>query len=100
MHDPNNWYCGPISDTCAAITGGTATTANVCQLRLRAVDLIPTPDEVDLVWYPGGLGTASPTAAEALYLAVQKLGDAAAAQRRQLCSASPGGYRAFVKVAE
>ncbi len=110
MRDPKNWACGPVSDTCAELTHQTATTKNVCKLKLRATDVVPMPDEVNLVWYPGGLGTAKPTAAQALYLALkflesspnETLAAQAKAELPELCSGNPDPYnfREFVKVSK
>ena len=99
LKDPANWACEPVGQECATLTHMDPMPNNVCQIKLRATDLVSMPDGIDLVWYPGGLGTTIPTAAEGLYLALlnmkqtDKLSD--------LCSAnSSSTFRAFVKVAE
>ena len=109
LTNPKNWVCAPVSADCASLTDSTATTQKVCQLKLRATDLVPMPDQVDLVWYPGGL-PANPSAVAALYLALQHLkanpnptiASGATSGLSTLCSGPPSGgvFRRFVRVAE
>jgi hypothetical protein len=107
MQDPNNWTCAPVKQECAALTGADATEDSVCQLKLRARNIVPMPDSVSLVWYEGGLGGQPPTAAEALYLALTQSNQADNLAR--LCTdpsfTGPSGTtrltaRAFVKVSK
>jgi hypothetical protein len=101
MTEPTNWTCARVKPECSALTQSEPTTEPVCQLKLRARDLIPMPDSLSLVWYTGGLGGPSPTAAEALYLALTNLGqsDALSALCTQPSSTFWGmPLRAFARV--
>lgn len=109
MLSASNWTCGPISQTCADLTGQTATTAKSCQLNLRPSDVVTMPDSFSLVWYVDdqdvtGQFTGPATAAEALYLGVARLAPAnpdAAASLQQLCTEpKTTRTRAFVRVVD
>lgn len=69
-----NWRCAPVSEACGQLLGSTPSEVPVCQIELRARDLVPMPDTLSLVWYQGDPGSADPNAAEALYLGLQELG--------------------------
>ncbi len=96
VRSEKNWRCAPVSSTCASLTGAQPTDGPVCQLELRALDLVPMPDSFSLVWYPLGNPVVEITAAEALYLALTFAGDTE--QLGNLCSAQPlARGRAFVR---
>jgi hypothetical protein len=69
-----SWRCAPVSSTCSSLTGAEVTEEPVCQLVLRATDIVPMPDSFSLVWYSRDFRTSGPvTAAGALYLALTQL---------------------------
>lgn len=49
--------------------GFEATTEPGCQLRLTAVDLVPMPGKVSVVWHPADPFSLPATTGQALYLA-------------------------------
>ncbi|MEZ4220761.1 MAG: hypothetical protein R3B13_07500 [Polyangiaceae bacterium] len=72
----SNWTCAPVTERCAALTGADATGDKVCQVKLRAADIVPMPNSFSLVWYRGdGPQSGNVTAAAALYLALQNAGN-------------------------
>lgn len=68
-----NWRCAPVAPACTGLTGSEPTEGPVCQLELRARDIVPMPDSLSLVWLVNGYGFSEPTAAEALYLGLVEL---------------------------
>lgn len=79
-----NWNCAPVKPQCAGLTGAVPTSGPVCQLHLRASDVVPMPDSFSLVWYGKDSEQSPVTAAGALYLALQQLDQPD--QLAQLCS--------------
>lgn len=99
LTSPSNWTCAPVAANCAALTGAEATQDPVCQLNLRATDLVPMPDAFSLVWYAGDSSRSQVTAAAALYLALQN--QQQAAQLERLCTPLPATtLRSFVRRAK
>lgn len=70
--DSDHWRCAPITDPCASAFGGTATKTPVCQLQLQAVDIVPMPGSVSLVWHPTEPFQLPATTGQALYLALEQ----------------------------
>lgn len=92
----SNWSCAPVTQTCADLFGVDPDPDNVCQLKLRATDVVGMPGAFSLVLYPGDPGQNPVTAAQGLYLGLTELGQVDTLA--QLCSPlSKTRARAFVK---
>lgn len=96
VRDPASWTCAPVKQTCADLFGAEPNPDRVCQMKLRATDVIAMPNSFSIVWYPGDPGQNPVTAAQALYLGLTRLGQSDVLA--QLCSpVQPTRARAFVK---
>lgn len=99
LRSPDNWRCTPVTKTCADLFGVEPIAENVCQLELRATDVVAMPNSFSLVWYPGDPGQNPVTAAQGLYLGLTELG--LIDQLAQLCSPAPATRaRAFVRLVD